>query len=194
MQSAWFSASVDVSVRFRSQVSRANKYHQFVTDSLLIVGRPPESATGAFGKLKDEIEADFPGCGAYVSSYCSIGAKSVILTIHDEKGLLLETRKRMKGIIISSRVDAILTKERFRALAEEARRLGVGATGRGNDETEQGPRPQLRVNQIVFKKNYLKLSVRTLDILKIIQFTSNKQRILYDTSVLLSVPYGTTSD
>lgn len=173
----------------RAMMDHTGKVAYVDTDSILLVGKAPASATGAFGELKDELEADYPGQNAFIAAYSCLGSKTYILIICDGSGRLLEIRKRMKGIIINYLADQVMDRDRFVRIVEQAR--SSAREDPIDDDTELGV---TRVRQTVFKKNYRKLSVRTMDILKRVQFTSNKQRILLDTPNLDSIPFGFKSD
>lgn len=132
--------------------------------------KPGPEATGALGKLKDELEAAYPGKGARIVRMACTGAKAYSYIVVDRDGNFLGRDLKAKGITLQSRVEPYLPHEAYVGLLE------------GN--------PPLRVPQTLYKKNIPSNSVSVIDITKKVSFTSNKRVLLKDSPTWNTLPYG----
>lgn len=143
------------------------------TDSVLYLKskdqQGPETL-GDFGKLKDEVEAAYPGQQAYIRRFTSTGPKSYAYEVCNGKGQVIDTALKMKGISLTWNALEKLNQEKMVKLLR----------GGGH----------LVVPQMQFKKNIKKQSVHTVNLLKKISFVSSKRRFIPNSSRLDTIPFG----
>ena len=130
-------------------------------------GEPAPEAPGDLGKLKDEIEAGFPGKSAFINNFVAIGPKSYAYHVSDPAGNILDKVSKQKGISIvgDNPVDI-----------SDLLKLLEGST--------------FQYPQRLFRKNISTSCVEILDVTKKMKFMSDKRRIIKNSQNLDTIPYG----
>ena len=131
---------------------------------------PPEMS-GELGQPKDEVESSFPNQGAFIQRFFCTGPKSYSCVVVDAKGNIIDTVCKLKGVKMNySTAKKFENSEVFESMVKH--------------------KSVITTDQLTFLRNVDAQTVITVVREKKVQFSSNKRRIIDDSDVLDTVPYG----